>query len=193
MNECIEQGEGMSQTPNVGEDVDVIQCSFDKFSRPIFDRTPGSVPLGPTIFDRTPDSVPLGRPIFDRTPATVPLGSPIFDRTPNCVRLGPPMSKNVQKTPKENVQNVLNEEGDRDGEDNTVVNHGKVQNANTQRRGHKRTFLTPYKTKDKKSKYHHPSFYSQSIAKTKRPRACTMKRDRCEVLFCLYFVFIFSN
>ena len=112
MNECIEQGEGTSQTPDVGEDVDVIQCSFDSFSRPIFDRTPGSVPLG--------------RPIFDRTPATVPLGSPIFDRTPNCVCLGPPMSKNVQKTPKENVQNVLNEEGDRVEEDNTVVNHGKV-------------------------------------------------------------------
>ena len=69
------------------------------------------------------------------------------------------MSKNVQKAPKENVQNVLNEEGDRVGEDNTVVNHGKVQNANTQRRGRKRTFLTPNKTKDKKSKYHHPSFY----------------------------------
>ena len=138
MNECIEQGEGISQTLDVGEDVDVIQCSFDSFSRPIFDRSPGSVPLGPTIFDRTPDSVPLGRPIFDRTP--------------NCVRLGPPMSKNVQKTPKENVQNVLNEEGDRDGEDNTVVNHGKVQNANTQRRGHKWTFLIPTKKKDKKLK-----------------------------------------
>ena len=173
--------------------MDVIQCSSHSFSRPIFDRSPGSVPLGPTIFDRTPDSVPLGRPIFDRTPSSIPLGSPIFDRTPNCVRLGPPMSKNVQKTPKENVQNVLNEEGDRVGEDNTVVNHGKVQNANTECRGHKRTFLTPSKTKDKNSKYHHPSFYSQSIANTKRPRACTMKRDRCEVLFCLYFLFIFSN
>ena len=78
MTECIEQGEGITQTLDVGEDVDVIQCSFDPFSRPIFDRSPGSVPLGPTIFDRTPDSVPLGRPIFDRTPATVPLGSPIF-------------------------------------------------------------------------------------------------------------------
>ena len=123
MNECIEQGEGISQTLDVGEDVDVIQCSFHSFSRTIFDRPPGSVPLGPTIFDKTPDSVPLGRPIFDRTPSSIPLGSPIFDRTPNCVRLGPPMSKNVQKTPKENVQNVLNEEGDRVEEDNTVVNH----------------------------------------------------------------------
>ena len=44
MNECIEQGEGTSQTPDVGEDVDVIQCSFDSFSRPIFDRSLGSVP-----------------------------------------------------------------------------------------------------------------------------------------------------
>ena len=108
MNECIEQGKGTSQTPDVGEDVDVIHCSFDSFSRTTFDRTPGSVPLGPTIFDSTPNSVPLGRPIFDRTAAIVPLGSPIFDMTPNCVRLGPPMSKNVEKTPKENVQNVLN-------------------------------------------------------------------------------------
>ena len=165
--------------------VDVIQCSFDKFSRSIFDRTLDSVPLGPTIFDRTHDNVPLGRTIFDMTPLSVPLGSPIFDRTPNSVRLGPPMSKSVQ--------NVLNEEGDRDGEDNTIVDHGKVQNANTQCRGRKRTLLAPNKTKDNKSKYHHPSFYSQSIAKTKRPRACTMKRNRCEVLFCLYFVFIFSN
>ena len=100
MNECIEQGEGISQTLDVGEYVDVIQFSFDSFSRPIFDRSPGSVPLGPTIFDRTPDSVPLGRPIFDRTPISVPLDSPIFDKTPNSVSLGPPMSKNVQKTPK---------------------------------------------------------------------------------------------
>lgn len=88
---------------------------------------------------------------------------------------------------------MLNEEGDRDGEDNTVVNHGKVQNAYTQCRGHKWTFLTPNETKKKKSKYHHPSFYSQSIAKTKRPCTCTMKKNRCEVFFCLYFVFIFSN
>ena len=57
------------------------------------------------------------------------------------------------------MQNVLNEEGDIDGEENTIVNHGKVQNANTQCRGHKQTFLTPNKTKDKKSNYHHPSFY----------------------------------
>lgn len=70
------------QTPDVGEDVDVIQCSFDKFSRSIFDRTPDSVSLGPPIFDRTPDSVPLGQPIFDRTPDNVPLGPPTFDKTP---------------------------------------------------------------------------------------------------------------
>ena len=52
----------------------------------------------------------------------------------------------------------------------------KPKNTNTWRRDRKRTFLTPDKRNDRNSKYCHPSIYSQSIVKKKRPWTCTLKK-----------------
>ena len=75
-----------------------------------------------------------------------------------------------------------------DGDDIIMVSHGEVKNVvnegdirvssmlekinlrtNTRNKGYKRNFLTLDEAKGGKSNYRHPSFYSQSIVRTKRP------------------------
>jgi hypothetical protein len=101
------------------------------------------------------------------------------------------------------IKNVLHgkettlfiEDNRSDGEDKIVVSHGHVRSVvnegdiressmpkntkmctNTCNKGCKRTFLTPDEAKGGKSNYHHPSFYSQSISRTKRPHTCTIRK-----------------
>jgi hypothetical protein len=111
-----------------------------------------------------------------------------------------------------NKQILFIEDDHIDGGDITVVNHGEVKSmvnegdirecsmlentnmhTNTHNMGRKRTFLTPDEATGGKSNYHHPSFYSQSIAQTKRTHTCTIKKNRCElflsILYNIYRVF----
>jgi hypothetical protein len=175
---------------------DTIQCSYGQCSWPIFDMTPDSVPLGPPTFDRTP----MG------------LDDP-FDFSVNLQPSSYKCGEDPRKTVLDGKETTLFIEDDcSDGEDITMVSRGEVKNVvnegdiressmlektnlrpNTRSRGHKRTFLTPDGAKGGKSNYRHPSFYSQSIAQTKRTRTCTIKKNRCElflsILYNIYRVF----
>ena len=174
---------------------DNIQCSYGQCSRPIFVMTPDSVPLGPPTFDKTP----MG------------LDDP-FDFSVNLhpsFKCGEDLIKIVLHG-KETT--LFIEDDCSDGEDITMVSRGEVKNVvnegdiressmlektnlrpNTRSRGRKRTFLTPDGAKGGKSNYRHPSFYSQSIAQTKRTHTCTIKKNRCElflsILYNIYRVF----
>ena len=110
-------------------------------------------------------------PVFDKTPEDVHT---TFDMTPRdiiqqVVRTNNDMGIDLREKETVVVDKSKNIEGARF--DSSIDKHPKHHH-----KGRKRTFLTPEEARKQGLKYLHPSFYSQSIARTKKP--CTFVMDK---------------
>lgn len=152
-------------------------CGGDS-SIPVYDKTPTNStnehmvqfePLLGMPFQLS--SVRSSMPVFDMTPED---DHTIFDMTPEdiipkYVLANNNMGIEIREEVTAGVNNNASIEG---------ANFHPVVDTNPKfhQKGRKRTFLTPEEAKKQGSKYLHPSFYSQSIARTKKPRSCVINK-----------------